>query len=311
MKFKHIFAAHVSCAAAPATRCALRCPRSPRASTNASAERVWRLLRKPFPLPPSAFGHHVCEWEVFDGTTRAGCRLCSKIHDCSLDKCVTIETEDAHVCVITGVCVGRVYDNTEFCDTHMAKDNPNLVSNDNIHAWESLVCVHVEELLDSDAAREAYRNFQSKMRQRLFRELSDRLQSAPAADVFDTVAKVVVSVGTARRTSFQYDIDSRRCLIHTCTQHVCEVLRNTHARLRLSMKSGDLRNTIFGLVYLLKSGIYVGCVAIIPRVPELEQFLPHEGQLARYFDFRAKYITDVENKCKFAFRAGQKQKHLS
>ena len=73
------------------------------------------------------------------------------------------------------------------------------------------------------------------------------------------------------------------------------------------MKSGDLRNTIFGLVYLLKTGIYVGCVAIVPRVPELEQFLPHEGQLARYFDFRAKYITDVENKCKFAFRAGQKR----
>jgi len=268
--------------------------------------RVWRLLRRPFPLPLSAAGHHVCEWEVFDGQGLAGCRLCSEVHDCRQRRCTTVETEDAHVCEVTGVCVGRLYDDSEFLDTHMAKDNPHLRTNDAVHSWDSYVGVHVEELLESPRARRAFESECARTRQRLFRELADELaRPASRRDLMDVLAAAVCRARPARRLCLRYDAEARRRLVDTCTRHVTEVLRSTSARLRLNTKSGDLRNTIFGLTYLLKNGIYAGPVTVVPRVPGLEDFLPSENNLARFFDFRAKYITDVENKCKFAFRMGR------
>lgn len=268
------------------------------------AVRVWRLLRRPFPLPLSAAGHHVCEWEVFDGQGMAGCRLCSNVHDCRQRRCTTVETEDAHVCEITGVCVAPLYDDSEFLDTHMAKDNPHLRTNDAVHSWEGHVSVHVEELLESPRARSAFESDCSRTRQRLFRELAEELRRpASQVDLFGAIANAVSHARPARRRCLRYDAEARRRLVGECTRQVAEVLCNTSARLRLNMKSGDLRNTIFGLTYLLKHGIYVGCTPIVPCVPGLADFLPSENQLARFFDFRAKYITDVENKCKFAFRA--------
>ena len=34
----------------------------------------------------------------------------------------------------------------------------------------------------------------------------------------------------------------------------------------------------------------------------LEEFLPNEALLERFFSFRAKFITDIENKCKYGLR---------
>ena len=88
--------------------------RRPRTCARASerpldqVDQIWRLLRQPFPLPVAAVGH-ACDWEVFDGSGRAGCRLCSAIHVCAPGACSdTSETEDAVVCNITGVEEGRV-----------------------------------------------------------------------------------------------------------------------------------------------------------------------------------------------------------
>ena len=41
------------------------------------------------------------------------------------------------------------------------------------------------------------------------------------------------------------------------------------------------------------------------RTPALQEMLPSENCLLSVFDFRAKYITDVENKFKFLFRSLQ------
>jgi len=56
------------------------------------------------------------------------------------------------------------------------------------------------------------------------------------------------------------------------------------------------KNFTFGMLYLMKSGIQLHGVHILPTVMALQNLLPPESQLQRRFNFKCKNITDVENK---------------
>ena len=271
-------------------------------STLTPADRTWRLLRQPFPLPLSAAPHHKCEWEIFD-LRRAGCLLCSAIHVCERGRCKDIiETEEAEVCAVTGVVLGGIFHSDEFHDTILQRNNPHLNSNDNTKIDEALIESYVKELLNSVKSREAFDVHFSKLLHWLHRNLAEQLENS--TDVFDAITKAVVDIGGSRTFSFQYNKPKRKHLIRECCLQIWEILRGS-SNLRLNLKCGDLRNTIFGLVFLLKQGVYAGCMPIVLRIADLDRFLPNEGQLFRFFNFRAKYITDIENKYKFAYRIKQ------
>ena len=70
-----------------------------------SSVQAWRLLRMPFALPERCRHAHTCEWERID-VDKSGCRLCSHVHVCGYGVCTAVvETTDALVCEITGLCV--------------------------------------------------------------------------------------------------------------------------------------------------------------------------------------------------------------
>ena len=84
-------------------------------------------------LPKNSFGNHICEWEIFD-TSYAGCLLCGSIHICNYEDCkrnnTVVETEEAMVCTITGLCLRNLVEDNIFTDTCNYQENPHLKSND-------------------------------------------------------------------------------------------------------------------------------------------------------------------------------------
>ena len=262
---------------------------------------LWLKLRMPFVLPPSAYGHHTCEWEVF-GSGMAGCRLCGTVHTCKVGSCKHfVESEDSEICVITGLCLRGLRAQGEFVDTCIGVNNPNLEGNDGgIVPDYNVVSGFVEELLLSDKAEQCFHMQQVKTQQKLFKQLQLQMRSEQN-NLVDVVAQAVQK-STTRLLCMAYVPAQREQMVSSCSRIITDLLRSSHAHVNLNLKVGDRRNTIFGLVFLLRQGIYVGGACIVPRIAFLDMFLPSEALLERVFNFRAKYITDIENKCKYAFR---------
>jgi len=47
---------------------------------------------------------HKCQWEKID-MSLLGCTTCSAIHVCSIDTCPSIQSQDATVCLLSGLCL--------------------------------------------------------------------------------------------------------------------------------------------------------------------------------------------------------------
>ena len=68
-----------------------------------------------------------------------------------------------------------------------------------------------------------------------------------------------------------------------------------------------LRPTTIGLLYMLRNGIVVHELVVLPRLPLLERLLPLESHLDVLFGVKAKCITETENVVKIIFRSVTKQ----
>jgi len=70
------------------------------------------------------------------------------------------------------------------------------------------------------------------------------------------------------------------------------------------LQQSRLRGTVIGLMYLMRHGIIVKGVVVLPRLHMLHNTLPLETHL-HFFGMKAKVITETENTVK------QVLKHLS
>ena len=68
-----------------------------------------------------------------------------------------------------------------------------------------------------------------------------------------------------------------------------------------------LQNVTVGLLYLLRTGIIVHDMVVLPKLPILECILPLESHLGTFFGVRAKCITETENVVKIILRNISKQ----
>lgn len=270
-----------------------------------SVPELWSLCRRPFVLPKNSFGSHICEWEIFD-TSYAGCLLCGSIHICNYEDCkrndTVVETEDAIVCTITGLCLRNLLEDNTFTDTCNHQNNPHLNSNDKIRCVYDDVKTHVNDLLDSKNARLSYELQKKKTDNALLKHLTTSCKSTQSLHLIDIISSAVTETHCLRPFVYNYNSNVRQELIELCIVEVYKAITMLQKHLRITCKGQDLRNTIYGLVYLCRSGVYVRSRKIIQRIPDLELYLPSEANLDNIFHFRAKYITEVENKCKFSLR---------
>lgn len=273
-----------------------------------SPARLWTCLRQPFALPPSTRGLHRCDWEIF-GSGLAGCVLCGDIHVCGPMSCKElIESEDSEVCVITGMCIRGLHSNDEFVDTCIGVNNPHMASNDGNTPSFDIIHGYAQELLLSEQAVSCFRLQQTKLMQRLCRCVQDATAKG-LPTLVDVVATAVQGVRD-QADNKAFDRPRREQLSIVCAEEIESLINKVNSYVHLSFKHNDTRNTIFGLIFLLRHGVYVGGTCVVPRVSDLHRFLPNEGLLERCFNFRAKYITDVENKCKYGLRSASEGKSL-
>ena len=273
----------------------MRCPGLCRMS-----ERAWLALRAPFALSTSCVGYHVCEWETFD-IGRAGCVLCSTIHNCGVDVCTdVVQTEDALVCGITGFCI------TTQNLMHGVSDNgicrpPRVssIANRKTYTYTEIE-THVKHLLVSHECVQAHQSEVEKLSSKFNSHVNTKF--AQLADIFAATASAVKSVKCSRWISSTFDMETRLRLVSEVSTQLTLTIGSCCAFMPLLVRGCELRTLVYGLVYLMRTGITVHHVCCLPVNRELEQYLPSEGNLGRFFDFKAKNITDIENRFKYMFR---------
>lgn len=99
-----------------------------------------------------------------------------------------------------------------------------------------------------------------------------------------------------------FDIESRKRLCQKCCEQLKITIPICNKYLNMNIKKCDMRTIVYGLIFLMRSGIFIHDICVLPVLSELTQCLPNESNLLKYFGFRSKNITDIENKFKFHLR---------
>ena len=278
--------------------------------------KIWRLVRQPFVLCPNAARYHKCQWEMF-AFDEAGCILCGAVHKCDGNSCEEIvETESSYVCLITG-CVlknRRLFSEDEFVDTTIACGESKHMStcdqNEKRSSNDKQIDRYTEELLCSDIALKVFLFEKDRSLKKIKGQIENEVLHVFANNdnAIDAMCSILKTFQIQQATKL-YDGTFREKLCSTVSESVKRTLYLCQRHLDLSIKSNDLKYTVWGLIYMMRNGVMVMNVPLIPKLPDLSQVLCSEAHISRCLGFKAKHITDVENKFKYAFRNISK-KHL-
>lgn len=248
--------------------------------------KLWSMLRKPFCLTVS-YQPHKCEWENFS-LNQGGCTLCGKRHDCCKNKCFdTIQTSEGVVCAITGIVIkDQNLQLNDYDDNYVSYGNPNncrRTYGDTIMAnLEHEIKRHMYDIVLSERARELFYSLQNT-------SMSNKKRSKCGCDL-------TRSENTEWNEAIRIEVLSQAC------RHAVSLIALCRCKLNMKIKQNELRQLSVGLLYLTRTGIRLHDICLLPVVPNVDLALPNENQLFKNFNFKAKNITDVENKFKFHLR---------
>ena len=278
-------------------------------------DRLWRQLRQPFALCTKMQEYHKCEFELFD-IDAAGCVICGKIHRCSPQTCKeVVHTDDSVVCLVTGFCVeSKIFAETEYSDTIASYNmNQQAEPQSGLSLQYSDIELLMQQLLVSDKARSSHdhelQRFRLKLQANMAQEIN-RVSKKGVVNVVDVIQQSLCLTKCNRILSPDFDLSLRTQLVQTCSQYICYVINTCVNMFHMCCKPSELRMIVFGLVYLMRNGVVMQNIQVIPKLSRLQDILPSENSLLHAYNFRAKYITDVENKFKFLFRSLKLQQLL-
>jgi len=276
------------------------------------AEAAWTQLRRPFTLCAGQ-GGHVCEWEVFD-VDRAGCVVCSAIHRCSHESCRDVtQTEDATVCNVTGLCVSTSnLVQSEYDDNIVNYNGGRVEGHPAAPAETDDVERYAYELLASARCEASFRHEKLKLSAKLSTNINSlmykNMSSQTHINMVQIVERSMIAMKSSRVTDTEFGRAARCRLAALCARQLALIVAVCEKYMPGKFKKSEMRIIVFGLMYLMRTGVVIEYITVIPRVPILSHLLPVESNLQRFFDFKAKHITEVENKFKFLFRNLDKNK---
>jgi hypothetical protein len=266
-------------------------------STDASArvDGIWRLVRQPFTLTSKPRLPHACKWEVFS-SGRAGCLLCGAIHVCDALTCTQqLSMDDSVLCAVTGAFLSRVYGVETWSDRSVCSSLERRNKTELSYDIES----HVHDLLLSGNAK-AYSEFE----QANYVDRATAFLLTRGGVCRDCVVDVLADVvhGLPWRVPVEFCAAERERLVTACVAAVntsaAKLFRNKHFKICRS----NQKAIVFGLVYLLRSGVTNEAQVVLPRIAELGGVLPLEIHLKAFFGISPSSITDTENRLKFVIR---------
>lgn len=287
---------------------------------------LWQIIRAPF-VYPQTLVHHKCVWEKID-IDMAGCILCGWVHICSelhndvayfekniLKKkqtfcfdtnCQKIVEMEHVVCAITGYCLhDALYSDLEFVDT--AAFAP-IHSPKNKNISFEFVLFYVREILCSEKAKLCFiqerKTTDAKLKNLFIKVMRDyRIKkSCEQLNIFTIISIFLVNANNVKEISDVFDIERREHVAQKCSISITRflyILENISPEIFNFLKKHIL---IVGLLYLMRSGLSIFDMGILPKIDMLKSLLPIENNLMQFFQIKCKFITETENVVKLQLR---------
>lgn len=318
-----------------------------------AAMRVWRILRRPFPVPYNKTAHECADkdWEVID-LGIAGCVLCGMIHVCrdapsasravigvrmSISrpstvfnglrlvhtKCAVVhddysDNNNQSVCSITGYCIREQYfaDHSYESTLNVAKELMASHQTSDTDTRDGQVVADRPEIFDtvhrilaSNEAERAHKmecdRVSHKLHMALVRiiKVYKQQNTGKAPNLVALATELAAKTRNVRLCPLQFAHTQRAKMVHTCCEALRRLLATLHSACPLVIESTRFDLLVTGLLYLMRTGLSMREVSLLPRIPELSQMLPLESALQSVFGLRSKCITEVENVVKVNLRA--------
>jgi hypothetical protein len=249
---------------------------------------------------------HRCTYQNID-IDIAGCLYCGHIHVCDVLKCVTVNDESHAVCPVTGYCVReRMYSTKEYTENVCVTDHVGLHETQIVH--DDAVYCYVAQMLLSDKAKQSMLHEHEKWTQKhqyvLFRLMKEYKMNNPGKmpNILYLVTCMLNKSANIRQCSSTFDIPLRESIARYCTKIIARILTILLPYFSHSMIQFKQKILTIGLLYLMRVGIEVHNITLLPRVPILNTLLPLETHLFTHFNIRCKSITEVENVIKIHVR---------
>jgi hypothetical protein len=110
--------------------------------------------------------------------------------------------------------------------------------------------------------------------------------------------------------SLERSLEERRRCAQEATRAISQLIHfmRTHCvSVPTCVKQGGV---VAGMLYMMRFGVTIDNVTVLPRLPELKHLLPLEQHLPIFFNVRAKIVTEAENVIKYNMR-GVSQRNLA
>ena len=265
--------------------------------------KIWLKLREPFELSENLYFNHKCDWEIFDDIGKAGCLKCGFIHICKYGMCTDItETNDGAVCNITGVQIRtKCFAVNEFDTNYTSYSQMKKViscDSDKENLFQIRDLVH--NILLSTVAIEVHELENMRILNRIILLIPKMANENFSFNSFTGLIKQHL-----KKKDFQ--IQNRFTLLKDCSEKISDVIAICKKNLNMRIKQSDFKGMCIGILYLMRVGVHVQGINVIPKVQHMEDVLPPENYLGKYFRLSAKNITDCENRLKFALRSISKK----
>lgn len=264
---------------------------------------AWKLLRRRFVLPPECFAHHTCVWTVLD-TDIAACTVCGSVHICN-HACPLLQTEDAEVCEITGYCV-RPQNFVESCfsENIILEGDDSVQCNEKIREKLDSVEEIVNQALTSKLALTCYDDELAKVSARLRTKANEVIIATHSASEPFNLATIVEACARhlVDKPVSAFSLQNRKHLAEQCGSDILRAMTVSIQHFGMQLRDHEVHQFIIGLLYLMRRGVVMHGVWILPQRQELQDTLASENLLCKAMNLSTKCITDTENRFKFVYR---------
>lgn len=189
-----------------------------------------------------------------------------------------------------------------------AQQNSLHRDNDKAVALLNIIRVHVLEIICSSmweqSMQQEIKRFDEKYKQHVLGAIRNHKSNSPSfLPIIPVLQSHVVHTMGRRRHVVMLPHDKRVAIAHQCAEII-----HRHISLLNSICEGvvteqKLKDATVGLLYLLRTGIVMGGIIVLPKVPILRNILPMETSLLSFFKVRGKCITITENIVKIVLRS--------
>ena len=245
---------------------------------------------------------HKCKWEKIDADV-AGCVICGKIHACSDGECDEIQNvSDGCICLVTNVYIksqNLVCD--DYSDNIMRYDNKITFVEKPFLRIDHPMDEFVYDLLLSDLTNTSIMAELKRIKSRTQLKVISLLTKNRNQNFITIFEEATKSLKFTRIPSHKFDVKIRYKTFLFCRNVVKNIVTVLIREFPKVFRLHDLRNTVFGVMYLMRSGVVMCNKTYIPKIDFLRAMLPCESSL-NAFKFKSTNITDQENKIKFSLR---------